>query len=425
MKQFIVLFVTFIVFLLFAFFANAIPNPAPIYCEEMGYTVEGNYCIFPDSKKCELWTFFNGECGQEYVKKLPCVKLGGFLLPGHECCEGLIPISKSEPCSGGICVEVVGAWSICAACGDGICANGDPMSGLDPAYGILENKRNCSLDCSDDVCKPEGYDWWTTPISKDFFCCEGLKKIGVTTYDPEIGLCGYSDWGLCSNCGNGNCEEWENYCNCPEDCPKEQSENQCDEGGIRNYTCSDGKEVSWCECLDNNWVCVNYPEIACSRTSSCPTGCVCKGGKLLCATEENPVNTEIISGEKKQPSLILIKKTSEDGLIIRSKEVEAVVFGKVSVMESKLVMETLEGNKEINILPEEASLKARETTKIIKVNEIELKEESQKPIYSVKGIKKAKLFFLFSVEVKIETKINAETGSVISIKKPWWSFLAW
>jgi len=29
------------------------------------------------------------------------------------------------------------------------------------------------------------------------------------------------------------------------------------------------------------------------------------------------------------------------------------------------------------------------------------------------------------VELEIKTKISAETSDVISVHKPWWSFLAW
>lgn len=45
-------------------------NPASVYCEEQGYTLEvrtdenGTYgvCIFPDGSECEEWAFFRGEC---------------------------------------------------------------------------------------------------------------------------------------------------------------------------------------------------------------------------------------------------------------------------------------------------------------------------------------------------------------------------
>ena len=51
------------------------PNPAAIYCIEMGYkleviTEEGggqhSVCIFDDANKCDAWSFMIGKCGNEY-----------------------------------------------------------------------------------------------------------------------------------------------------------------------------------------------------------------------------------------------------------------------------------------------------------------------------------------------------------------------
>lgn len=48
-----------------------IANPASVYCEENGGTIEiredksggqVGYCIFPDSSECEEWAYFKGEC---------------------------------------------------------------------------------------------------------------------------------------------------------------------------------------------------------------------------------------------------------------------------------------------------------------------------------------------------------------------------
>jgi len=53
---------------------NEIANPASVYCEDQGYTLEirtdeaeGQFgvCIFPDGTKCEEWAFFHGTCGSE------------------------------------------------------------------------------------------------------------------------------------------------------------------------------------------------------------------------------------------------------------------------------------------------------------------------------------------------------------------------
>jgi TolB protein len=49
---------------------TGLANPASVYCEEQGYTLEmrtdenGAYgvCIFPDGSECEEWAFYRGEC---------------------------------------------------------------------------------------------------------------------------------------------------------------------------------------------------------------------------------------------------------------------------------------------------------------------------------------------------------------------------
>ena len=61
----------------------------------------------------------------------------------------------------------------------------------------------------------------------------------------------------------------------------------------------------------------------------------------------------------------------------------------------------------------------------IQLDKIELKERNEKPVYLVKTIKKARLFFLIPISMKIETQVNAQTGDVISVQKPWWSFFVW
>lgn len=64
--------------------------------------------------------------------------------------------------------------------------------------------------------------------NRNLGCCEGLRTIPPTfpSTDPKDHIsslpegCGISvgPTPICSNCGNGKCEPWENKCNCPEDC---------------------------------------------------------------------------------------------------------------------------------------------------------------------------------------------------------------
>jgi putative hemolysin len=48
------------------------PNPASVYCEQNGYTLEirtaadgsqSGVCVFPDGSECNEWAYFRGECG--------------------------------------------------------------------------------------------------------------------------------------------------------------------------------------------------------------------------------------------------------------------------------------------------------------------------------------------------------------------------
>ena len=71
-------------------------NPAPAFCENQGYIIETTnnteYCIFDSKTKCEINTFFRGECGVSFVREFPCVKEGKYIFTSFEsCCSGLEP----------------------------------------------------------------------------------------------------------------------------------------------------------------------------------------------------------------------------------------------------------------------------------------------------------------------------------------------
>lgn len=101
---------------------------------------------------------------------------------------------------------------------------------------------------------------------------------------------------------------------------------------------------------------------------------------------------------------------------------QVITNQKIEIKKSKLRLETSDGSKEIKILPKEASLKVYD---IDKVSEMRLTEESKKPVYALKAEREAKILFLMPVTLKIEARIDAENGNVVSVSKPWWSFLAW
>jgi putative hemolysin len=76
-----------------------IPNPASVYCEQNGNTLEirtaddgsqSGVCVFPDGSTCDEWAYFRGECGQAATitpKPVATVEAiadasGGYMPPG-------------------------------------------------------------------------------------------------------------------------------------------------------------------------------------------------------------------------------------------------------------------------------------------------------------------------------------------------------
>ena len=157
------------------------------------------------------------------------------------CCPGLVEVGNAHgsgnPCSG----QMKHRW-ICTACGDGVC-------------GPFENPCNCSEDCpvpSEPTCQTVNYNCAAECAENEYDagypgcpegqsccsvvgclpagqvvmeayperCCGGLQEIPSTTTGDD-GACESDPDAkpLCAACPDGTCdEEWENACNCPEDC---------------------------------------------------------------------------------------------------------------------------------------------------------------------------------------------------------------
>lgn len=161
-------------------------------------------------------------------------------------------------------------------------------------------------------------------------------------------------------------------------------------------------------------------------TTTCPVGCTCADDSISCPTSEEVVaeseiqtSIETIEGIK----AITIRNSSPNQVSLHGLKVAAFTREKLILEENKLSLETEKGEKQIRVLPDLAYRKTLEK-EVQEIKEVELKQEAEKPIFSVRGTKKAKLFFLFPVTLNIETKIDAETSEILSVRKPWWSFFA-
>jgi putative hemolysin len=89
---------------------TGLPNPASVYCEEQGGTIDvredadGNQygiCIFDDGSECDEWAFFRGECAPGGSEP------AGIANPASVYCEeqgGTIDMRTNDAGAYGVCV---------------------------------------------------------------------------------------------------------------------------------------------------------------------------------------------------------------------------------------------------------------------------------------------------------------------------------
>jgi len=88
-------------------------------------------------------------------------------------------------------------------------------------------------------------------------------------------------------------------------------------------------------------------------------------------------------------------------------------------------------NAEIKIMPDTASQTALQRLNLRNCTEdcsIKLKEanigDQVRAVYEVQAQRNSKVFGIFSVRMQVQAQVDAETGEIIRVNKPWWAFLA-
>lgn len=166
--------------------------------------------------------------------------------------------------------------------------------------------------------------------------------------------------------------------------------------------------------------------------SECMQGCECHGAVVSCQTENGKIMT-ITAGNSGNVITITVNKTDANTslpLTINKTEKNETKDQNKTKLEAKISNGKY---SEIKIMPDTASQTAIERLKLKVCSQInnctiELKEVGQgnqtKVHYEVQAEKEYKVLFLFKTKGKIIADIDSENGQVISVKNPWWSFLA-
>lgn len=117
---------------------------------------------------------------------------------------------------------------------------------------------------------------------------------------------------------------------------------------------------------------------------------------------------------------VSIERTGEK-LILTSNDVSASTKEELKIKKSGIFIEVDGRDLEIILLPNDASNNV--DSSMDSIDKIELKVEDGKAIYDISGMKDGSLFGIISISVNINAKVNAESGELYSLQKPWWGVL--
>lgn len=140
----------------------------------------------------------------------------------------------------------------------------------------------------------------------------------------------------------------------------------------------------------------------------CPENCTCTGSVIKCEIEGGREMT-VIAG--KSGNVIVQVKGENMTTNVTLYKSEGKVYGIFKGNETKEV-----------ILPDEARLKIEERLRArAEIRNMVLDEEG---VYKIEAYKRSRLFWMISVQKRINANVDAETGEIIRMRVPWWSFLA-
>ncbi len=159
--------------------------------------------------------------------------------------------------------------------------------------------------------------------------------------------------------------------------------------------------------------------------SECMEGCTCRGAVVTCPTETGRVMT-ITAGRSGNIITITMEKVSVNTSLELEQEMDQ------ERNQTRLKAKLSNGIKaEVKIMPDTASERALERLRLRVCGEenncsIELKEISEKNqlTYELQAERHSRLLWLFRKKMKVKAQVDAETGEIIRVKKPWWAFLA-
>jgi hypothetical protein len=155
---------------------------------------------------------------------------------------------------------------------------------------------------------------------------------------------------------------------------------------------------------------------------TCPENCTCDGSAMKCWAEDGSREMIIRAGNSGN-TIVQVKNSEMQTNVALFKADDGGVFGVFRNNQTKRI-----------ILPDEASETAKQKIQErIKQEQrerkqIRLEQENitltEEGYYDIQAKKHARLFWIIPVKERVQTQVDAETGSVVKVRNPWWGFLA-
>lgn len=143
----------------------------------------------------------------------------------------------------------------------------------------------------------------------------------------------------------------------------------------------------------------------------CPFNCTCTGSVTKCWLADGTREMTVIAG-KSGNMIVQVKGINASTNVILYKSEDGKVYGVFRNNETK----------RIKLLPDQAREKIRERlARQLEDEDITLNESGN---YEYRAHKRARLFFIFPVRLKVQAELDSETGKIIQVRNPWWGFLA-
>ena len=143
----------------------------------------------------------------------------------------------------------------------------------------------------------------------------------------------------------------------------------------------------------------------------CPEGCTCTGSVTKCQLRNGTREMTVVAGRS-------------GNIIVQTKGVNASTNVELYKTENGKLYGVFRNNKTKNIklLPHQVREKIRERLeRHLEDENISLDENGT---YQYRAKKRARLFFIFPVRVRVNAELDPETGKILRLRHPWWAFFA-